>query len=122
MRRYWKWLPNLLLNCRRQALVLPAIVALSSSSPPIIFITTHPLSVTDSRTHQLNINMPGIETSTAWKTLATHADRMKRVHLRDLLTDAARNSALTVNANGILFDYSRQNVNIEVCGREESSQ
>ncbi|KAM3574855.1 hypothetical protein VYU27_003179 [Nannochloropsis oceanica] len=57
--------------------------------------------------------MPGIETSTVWKTLATHADRMKRVHLRDLLTDAARNSALTVNANGILFDYSRQNVNIE---------
>ena len=66
--------------------------------------------------------MPGIETSTAWKTLAAHADRMKRVHLRDLLTDAARNSALTVNANGILFDYSRQNVNIEVCdkGREHS--
>lgn len=58
--------------------------------------------------------MPGIETSTAWKTLAAHADRMKRIHLRDLLTDAARNSALTVNANGILFDYSRQNVNIEV--------
>lgn len=70
----------------------------------------------------MNINMPGIETSTAWKALAAHADRMKRVHLRDLLTDAARNSALTVNANGILFDYSRQNVNIEVCGREVSTQ
>jgi len=58
--------------------------------------------------------MPGIETSTAWKTLAAHAERMKRTHLRDLLGDAARNSALSIKANGILFDFSRQNVNIEV--------
>ena len=63
--------------------------------------------------------MPGgIETSAAWKSLAAHAERLKRVHLRDLLQDAARNSALTVNTNGILFDYSRQNVTTEVspCG------
>lgn len=46
--------------------------------------------------------------------LEAHAERVKRVHLRDLLQDAARNSALTVNASGILFDYSRQNATVEV--------
>lgn len=46
--------------------------------------------------------------------LESHAERVKRVHLRDLLQDASRNSALSVSANGILFDYSRQNATTEV--------
>lgn len=59
--------------------------------------------------------MPGpIEQTTAWKALEAHAERVKRVHLRDLLQDASRNAALSVSANGILFDYSRQNATTEV--------
>lgn len=50
--------------------------------------------------------------------LESHAERVKRVHLRDLLQDAARNSALAASAGGILFDYSRQNATVEVrCAR-----
>ena len=49
-----------------------------------------------------------------YPALESHAERIKRVHLRDLLQDASRNSALSVSANGILFDYSRQNATTEV--------
>eukprot|EP00744_Colponema_vietnamica_P003354 GILI01005153.1.p1 GENE.GILI01005153.1~~GILI01005153.1.p1 ORF type:complete len:576 (+),score=189.27 GILI01005153.1:66-1730(+) len=49
----------------------------------------------------------------AWAALASHAEQIKGTHLRDLLSDAARNQALSVEAEGILLDFSRQQVTQE---------
>jgi hypothetical protein len=73
-------------------------------NPPHIILEQHPPQI------------PPAHPPTRPPTIAleAHAERVKRVHLRDLLQDASRNNALTVNAGGILFDYSRQNVTVEV--------
>jgi glucose-6-phosphate isomerase len=42
--------------------------------------------------------------------LRDHADEIKALHLRDLIQDPARCEALTAEFNGIVLDYSRQNV------------
>ena len=52
-------------------------------------------------------NMPGpIEQTTAWKALEAHAERVKRVHLRDLLQDASRNAALAQQNAGLVDEYN----------------
>jgi glucose-6-phosphate isomerase len=43
--------------------------------------------------------------------LRDHADDIKHLHLRDLLSDGERCRALRAEYDGILLDYSRQNVN-----------
>ncbi|WP_169974296.1 glucose-6-phosphate isomerase [Tautonia rosea] len=54
-----------------------------------------------------------IATSTAWKTLSTHAETIASHHLRDLLNDPARCRAMVAEADGITLDYSRQNATTE---------
>jgi glucose-6-phosphate isomerase len=54
-----------------------------------------------------------IATSAAWKALANHATAIRATHLRDLLQDADRDAAMTVEHDGILIDFSRQNATAE---------
>ena len=54
--------------------------------------------------------MSTINTSPAWSNLASHAEEMKSMHLKDLLSDASRCSGLTAEHDGIYLDYSRENV------------
>jgi hypothetical protein len=53
--------------------------------------------------------MAGICSSQEWKSLASHAQEVQRLHLKDLLSDEARTDAMTLEHNGIYFDFSRQN-------------
>lgn len=54
-----------------------------------------------------------IATSTAWKTLSTHAETIASHHLRDLLNDPVRCRAMVAEAEGITLDFSRQNATPE---------
>ena len=54
-----------------------------------------------------------IVSSPAWKALVTHAAAVKKLHLRELLNDARRATALTVEHDGIVLDSSRQNATVE---------
>jgi len=50
----------------------------------------------------------------AWKALETHAAANRGVHLRDLFaTDPRRFAALSIEADGLLLDYSKQRVTTE---------
>ncbi|KAI4347645.1 hypothetical protein L6164_008437 [Bauhinia variegata] len=48
-----------------------------------------------------------------WKELKAHVEDIKKVHLRDLLSDAARCQSMTVEYDGILLDYSRQQATLK---------
>ena len=54
--------------------------------------------------------MPLINESTEWKKLEQHAVSVKQQHLKTLLQDAGRCSALTAEFDGIMMDFSRENV------------
>uniref|UniRef100_A0A7S2D0L9 Glucose-6-phosphate isomerase n=1 Tax=Octactis speculum TaxID=3111310 RepID=A0A7S2D0L9_9STRA len=54
-----------------------------------------------------------IADSPEWAALVAHADRIKSTHLRDLLSDSERCSAMMLSANDFLFDFSRQNATVE---------
>ena len=45
-----------------------------------------------------------------WKALEAHALAVDRVHLRELLQDAERSAALSMEADGVYADFSRQRV------------
>ena len=47
----------------------------------------------------------------SWEALKAHAVSISDYHLRDLIGDAERCSALTTEACGFVLDYSRQNAN-----------
>ncbi|MFW5751071.1 MAG: glucose-6-phosphate isomerase [Planctomycetota bacterium] len=47
--------------------------------------------------------------SPSWKTLKAHAKEMRKLHLRDLLQDPKRYKAMSVEAEGVVLDFSRQN-------------
>ncbi|MBS1823037.1 MAG: glucose-6-phosphate isomerase [Acidobacteria bacterium] len=50
----------------------------------------------------------------AWKDLKAHAEQVRGTHLRDLFTrDAGRGERLTVEAEGIFLDYSKNRVTDE---------
>jgi len=49
-----------------------------------------------------------IAKSPAWKALARHARRIDDLHLRDLLADAGRCRAMSVEADGVRLDFARQ--------------
>jgi glucose-6-phosphate isomerase len=52
--------------------------------------------------------------STAWHALASHAERMRGVHLRELVQDdPGRGERFTVEAAGVFFSYARQRVTDE---------
>ena len=54
-----------------------------------------------------------IVSSPAWKALVTHAAAVKKLHLRELLNDGRRATALTIEHDGMLLDSSRQNATVE---------
>lgn len=60
--------------------------------------------------------MATIADSAEWKALQSHAEDIKKLHLRDLMSDAERCRALSAEAGGIVFDYSRQNATAETKG------
>ncbi|KAJ7958040.1 Glucose-6-phosphate isomerase [Quillaja saponaria] len=49
----------------------------------------------------------------AWADLKSHVEDIKKTHLRDLLSDAGRCQSMTVEHDGILLDYSRQQATLE---------
>ncbi|MFW5830065.1 MAG: glucose-6-phosphate isomerase [Planctomycetota bacterium] len=53
--------------------------------------------------------MTAITRQPAWKALKDHAREIRSLHLRDLLQDRKRCSALALEAEGIVLDCSRQN-------------
>lgn len=52
----------------------------------------------------------------AWGHLARLADQAQPAALANLLRDSARNGALRTDAAGILFDFSRQHVDLQILG------
>ncbi|XP_058753869.1 glucose-6-phosphate isomerase, cytosolic-like [Vicia villosa] len=54
-----------------------------------------------------------ISDTQAWKELKDHAEDIKKSHLRDLLSNEERSQSLTVEFDGILLDYSRQQATLE---------
>ena len=54
-----------------------------------------------------------IASSPAWKSLAGHVEVIAGTHLRTLMGDAKRCAALSAEHDGVLLDYSRQNVTAE---------
>lgn len=54
-----------------------------------------------------------INESIEWKTLEEHVKLINELHLKDLLQDEARCNSLVVEHNGIIMDYSRQNIQVE---------
>ena len=52
----------------------------------------------------------GIQTKASWKRLESHVEEVKATHLRTLMQDADRCTSLTAEFQGIVLDYSRQNV------------
>jgi len=46
----------------------------------------------------------------AWRKLAENAESVKKSHLKDLLQDASRCASLVAEYDGIILDYSRQNL------------
>ena len=54
-----------------------------------------------------------ISTTPEWEALKKEKQAIDKTHLRDLLTDADRCKALTVEYNGVYCDYARQRVNPE---------
>jgi glucose-6-phosphate isomerase len=60
---------------------------------------------------------PPLRETAAWRALEAHADELRRVHLRDLFAaDPARGERLTLEAEGILLDYSKNRVTDETIG------
>mmetsp|Transcript_27977 Transcript_27977/g.47027 ORF Transcript_27977/g.47027 Transcript_27977/m.47027 type:complete len:565 (-) Transcript_27977:417-2111(-) len=51
-----------------------------------------------------------ISESAQWKRLQEHSQNIKETHLRTLMQDSARCAALTAEHDGILLDFSRENV------------
>ena len=54
-----------------------------------------------------------ISRSPAWKALQKHSKDIKKLHLRDLLTDSKRSTALRAEVDGVVLDYARQNITLE---------
>ena len=54
-----------------------------------------------------------ISTTPEWADLVKHKAEIDKTHLRDLITDAERCKALTVEYNGVYCDYARQRVTPE---------
>ncbi len=54
-----------------------------------------------------------IATTAAWNALQKHLKTVESLHLRDLLQDPTRCQAMTLEAEGFLLDYSRQNATTE---------
>jgi glucose-6-phosphate isomerase len=54
-----------------------------------------------------------ISTTPEWADLVKHKEEIDKTHLRDLITDAERCKALTVEYNGVYCDYARQRVTPE---------
>src|SRR6476661_3915848 len=58
--------------------------------------------------------MASITESPEWRALDAHFAELRGVHLRDLFaSDPARGERLTVDANGIYLDYSKNRINDE---------
>lgn len=57
--------------------------------------------------------LAAISTSAPWAALKEHVSTIDGLHLRDLITDEARCSALTATHGDILLDFSRQRVTSE---------
>ena len=68
--------------------------------------------------HQDIINMPLISDTLEWKSLEKHAEYVRAsTHLRVLLQDDKRSSALVASHDGIFMDFSRQNITVETLVR-----
>ena len=49
----------------------------------------------------------------AWKALQKHSKDIQKIHLRDLLKDRKRSTALRAEVDGIVLDYARQNMTLD---------
>jgi len=58
-----------------------------------------------------------ISSTAAWAALVAEADVQKGKHLKELLGDGARCQALVAEHEGIVLDYSRENVTAETMGK-----
>ncbi|XP_057964551.1 glucose-6-phosphate isomerase, cytosolic 1-like [Malania oleifera] len=58
-----------------------------------------------------------INNTEPWKDLRNHVEDIKRTHLRDLMSDAARCKSMMVEFDGFLLDYSRQCATQETLGK-----
>jgi len=59
-------------------------------------------------------NKVRVEQSKAWTSLASHCLKLKELHLRDLFKDdPERGERMTVDAEGIYFDYSKNRITNE---------
>nr|BAC77714.1 cytosolic phosphoglucose isomerase [Arabidopsis halleri subsp. gemmifera] len=54
-----------------------------------------------------------ISDTEAWKDLKGHVEDIKKIHLRDLMTDANRCQSMMMEFDGLLLDYSRQRATLE---------
>ncbi|KAK3231595.1 hypothetical protein Dsin_003476 [Dipteronia sinensis] len=52
-----------------------------------------------------------------WKELKAHMEEIKKTHLRNLMSDSARCQSMMVEFDGMLLDYSRQNVTLETVNK-----
>ncbi len=59
---------------------------------------------------------PAASDLTAWKRLARLAAQPQPLKSADLLADSTRGEALRIRTDGLLFDFSRQKVSLEVLG------
>ena len=57
--------------------------------------------------------MTAINQTEAWVSLLEEAEKVKGLHLRDLLQDSQRCASLVAEHSGIYLDFSRENVTVE---------
>jgi hypothetical protein len=59
-----------------------------------------------------------------WLDLVAHVQDIEKVHLKDLLQDAARTEELSMESDGVYADFSRQRVTadtVKVCCQAHTS-
>jgi len=61
--------------------------------------------------------MPKLTERPEWKALEKHYQTISQVHLRDLFSaDSQRASRFTIEAEGLLLDYSKNRITSETVG------
>ena len=56
---------------------------------------------------------PLVSATSEWRKLQRHAEKIKSLHLRDLLQDPERCDAMWAEHDGVYYDYSRQQATLE---------
>lgn len=56
---------------------------------------------------------PLVSSTSEWRKLQRHAEKIKSLHLRDLLKDSERCDSMWADHDGVYYDYSRQQATLE---------